>query len=238
MIMKGKRCLLRLLVLFMCLCVAVPAAADGLMAGLLSRLSTRTGPGTQYDEPGTYFQKDWQTAQVQVISAAWDHVNDIWWVEVDFSAIGKKFRAYTGLKRVAVDINTVPQEQLLGTTVMTSAAKVYWGPGRDYVEAKYNVPNYTEVKVYGAENGFVQVEFHDPRTAVNQYSLRRGWVTARAVSGQWEVQQPVVTTAPALFPNIPGGSPSGSFQFCPHCGKNLPTGNTYSFCPYCGKAFK
>jgi len=205
-------------------------AAQGVRAGLLMRLSTRTGPGTQYDEPGTYYQNTWNTAQVQVINSAWDDHNDIWWVQVDFAASGKKFRAYTGLKRVNVDINSLYQEQALGNAVMTSAARAYWGPGRDYVEAKYNVPNHTSVTVYDAENGYVQVEFYDARTATSSRSLRRAWVTASAVSGRWVNHQSSVSDR---IPSDPG---SGSYRFCPYCRSDLGPGNAFSFCPYCGNA--
>lgn len=231
--MHRHKYLAMILCLFLAVLFMVPEAyAFGVPANLLMRLSTRTGPGTQYDEPGTYFQNDWQTTQVQVMSAAWDNRNDIWWVQVDFTtARGAKFRAYTGLKRVDVDINTVYHEQPLGTAKMTSAAKAYWGPGREYVESKHNVPNHTKVTVFGAENGFVQVEFFDSRTAKSDVSRRRAWVTERAVSGHWTspaVFKPVTTLAPTIVPG------SEAFVFCPSCGKKLPEGNSYTFCPYCG----
>jgi hypothetical protein len=222
--MKRKHRLLLLLLLSLFFVSMTVSANASVMAGLLSRVATRTGPGTQYDEPGTYFQNDWRTAQVEVINAAWDNYNDIWWVQLDFYASGKKFRAYTGLKRVAVDVNILPVEYPLGTTTMRSAAKAYWGPGRDYVESKYNVPNYTAVTVYGAENGFVQVEFSDYRTATSDRSLRRAWVTAVAVNGQWETPQFSSTTD--SFQKV--------FRFCPRCGRELAQGNAYVFCPYCG----
>ncbi|MDI9519743.1 MAG: zinc ribbon domain-containing protein [Bacillota bacterium] len=221
-----------LCLLLLILSIIPEGQASGIPASLLMRLSTRTGPGTQYDEPGTYFQNDWRTTQVEVMSAAWDNRNDIWWVQVDFTtARGAKFRAYTGLKRVDVDINTVYHEQPLGTAKMTSAAKAYWGPGRDYVESKFNVPNHTKVTVFGAENGFVQVEFFDARMAKSEVSRRRAWVTERAVSGSWSSPVtfiPFVTLAPTTVPG------SEAFSFCPSCGKKLPDGNTFAFCPYCG----
>ena len=228
--MRKHTRLLAMMSVLICVFSLGTNAAQGVRAGLLMRLSTRTGPGTQYDEPGTYYQNTWNTAQVQVINSAWDNHNDIWWVQVDFAASGKKFRAYTGLKRVNVDINFLYQEQALGNAVMTSAARAYWGPGRDYVEAKYNVPNHTSVTVYDAENGYVQVEFYDARTATSSRSLRRAWVTASAVSGRWVNHQ---SSVPGYIPSDPGG---GSYRFCPYCRSDLGPGNAFSFCPYCGNA--
>lgn len=217
-------------VLLLCACLLIPSVAGAVPAGLLMRLSTRTGPGTQYDEPGTYFQNDWRTAQVEVISAAWDKHNEIWWVQVEFAVRNTWYRAYTGLKRVNVDIHTVMEEYPLGTATMTSAAKAYWGPGAHYAMAKLNVPYGTGVTVFGAENGFVQVEFYDARTAVSDRSLRRAWVNEAAVSGNWSspYASPLLTPLPA-YP---------IFSFCPSCGQRLADGNNFIFCPYCGKALQ
>lgn len=111
--------------LLLCVCLLMTSSVGAVTASLTMRLSTRTGPGTQYDEPGTYFQKDWQTAQVEVISADWDNHNDIWWIQVDFLVRGTRYRAYTGLKRVNVDINTVYKDTLLGIDSTKSDAKAY-----------------------------------------------------------------------------------------------------------------
>lgn len=212
------------IILLLCLCLLVPASAEGVYASLLMRLSTRTGPGTQYDEPGTYFSNTWRTTQVQVISAAWDDRNGIWWVQVDFTVDSRHFRAYTGLKRVAVDVTSLKEDAPLGTASMLSAADARWGPGQDYVKSKYNVPNNTQVTVFAAENGYVQVEFRDARTAKSDRSLRRAWVPSGSVSGHW----------PESSAAVPPGSTA--FLFCPNCGSSLPLGNDFAFCPYCGNA--
>ena len=219
---RHKRLAAMLFSLLLCACLLVPPEAGAVSAGLLMRLSTRTGPGTQYDESGTYFQNDWQTTQVEVISAAWDNSNEIWWVQVDFQVKSTRFRNYTGLKRVNVDISTLYQEATLGTATMTSAAKAYRGPGQHYVLSKLNVPQGTAVTVYDAENGFVLVEFYDARTATSARSLRRAWVNEVAVSGAW------------VSPRLVAQNPPQHFLFCPHCGRQLPLNNDFVFCPYCG----
>ncbi|NLX82848.1 MAG: hypothetical protein GXZ04_03405 [Clostridiales bacterium] len=173
---RNRRLACVLFSLLLCVCLLITSNAGAVTANLKMQLSTRTGPGTQYDEPGTYFQNDWQSTQVEVISAAWDNHNDIWWVQVDFLVKGTSYRAYTGLKRVNVDINTVYHDTLLGIDSTTSAAKAYWGPGSNYAMSKFNVPKGTAVKVYDVENGFVQVEFYDARTATSDRSMRRAWL--------------------------------------------------------------
>lgn len=237
--MKQMRRILALLMAVLVLLGLMGNALASTSAGLLGRLATRTGPGTQYDEPGTYFQNSWRTARVQVMSAAWDDYNKIWWVQVDFADRGLKFRAYTGLKRVSVDVNRLQQEVPLGSATMTSAGRAHWGPGRDYVESKYNVPKHTRVSVYGAENGFVHVEFYDARTAVSQRSLRRAWVNAAAVSGKWEESGSSQQAQPGGYNSASQHQASGqqtAYQFCPNCGKELPSGDAVAFCPYCGYA--
>lgn len=68
------------------------------------RLSTRSGPGTNYTDMGTY--NDLSNAWVQVRSRAWDDRNDIWWVEVD---VGGSW-VWTGYKRF--DSTTLPLENI------------------------------------------------------------------------------------------------------------------------------
>ena len=80
---------------------------------LNQRLSTRTGPSTKYDEPGTFLRAG---DRVTVLSKAWDDVNEIWWLQVEFRSGGEKYRAYTGLKRFSdVNINSIPEEYPLGS---------------------------------------------------------------------------------------------------------------------------
>ena len=56
-------------------------------AVLNSRLSTRTGPGTQYDEPGSFLKAG---SEVTVLSKAYDTRNEIWWLQVSFREAGRE----------------------------------------------------------------------------------------------------------------------------------------------------
>ena len=91
--------------------------------------------------------------------------------------------------------------------------------------SKYNVPSGTAVKVIDAENGFVQVEFYDARTATSDRSMRRAWINAVTLHDHWISQRLGVPSIPA---------PGPWFAFCPNCGKQLPEGNNFNYCPYCG----
>ena len=178
---------------------AVPAfaAGYGIKAKLLMRLSTRTGPGTWYDEPGTFFSGNYSTTSVRVLTRSWDNQNNIWWVQVEFSTGGKSYRAYTGLKRVDVDINNVPDEYEMGTATMRYSATAYWGPGPQYAAAKYDIPSGASVTIYDIENGYAQVEFYDSRVSNPR---RRAWTPTSSLSGTWGSE------TSAGYRSIPGRS--------------------------------
>ncbi len=185
--------------LLMVLSFTSPASAAGLgtNAKLLMRLSTRTGPGTWYDEPGTFFNGNYSSTSVRVLSRSWDNQNDIWWVQVEFTAGGKSYRAYTGLKRVNVNINIVPDEYQMGTATMRYSATAYWGPGSNYAAAKYDIPSGASVTIYDVENGYAQVEFYDSRVSNPR---RRAWTPTSSLTGSWGQEMS------AGYRSIPGRS--------------------------------
>ena len=127
-------------------------------ANLLMKLATRSGPGTQYDEPGTFFGKNWKDQNVKVLGKAWD--GSIWWVLVDFSNGGKaSYRVWTGLKRVDVDIGKVREIYPTGEGTVDSTSKTYRGPGGKYAKANVTINGWKDVVAYGHEKGYVEVEF-------------------------------------------------------------------------------
>lgn len=154
---------------------------------LKMRISTRSGPATEYDETGSFFNKTWQTEQVDVISRSFD--GNIWWLQIDFFSGSKHYRTYTGLKRVNIDIDAVPDEAVLGSGVLTADAAAYAGPGKNYVRWKTDVAQGTEVTIYAEENGYVQVEYYESRYP----ALRRTWVRSKLVNGRWKAAAPAPT---------------------------------------------
>ena len=149
-------------------------------AGLLMKLATRSGPGTEYDEPGTFFGSTWQQQTVRVLGKSWDNRNGIWWVRVDFSNSGKaSYRIWTGLKRVDVDISKVREIWPIGQGTVSSTTKTYRGPGGKYAEAKVSINGWKDVLAYGHENGYVEVEFEQGKKT---YRL---WVPEEVTSIDW-----------------------------------------------------
>ena len=85
---------------------AVPPSGrnSGEIYGLaIQKLATRKGPGTQYEEGGTYSVKG---QQIRILAKAWDKRNDIWWVKCEIPYNGEKRILWTGYKRF--DSSTLP----------------------------------------------------------------------------------------------------------------------------------
>ena len=147
--------------------------------GLLMKLATRSGPGTEYDEPGTFFGKNWQTTTVRVLGKSWD--GSIWWVLVDFSNGGKaSYRVWTGLKRVDVDIDKLKEIYAKGQGTVDSTSDTYRGPGGKYARANVSINGWKDVLAFGRENGYVEVEFEQGG------KMYRLWVPERKTSIDWQ----------------------------------------------------
>ncbi len=146
--------------------------------GLLMKLATRSGPGTEYDEPGTFFGNNWDQVTVRVLGKSWD--GSIWWVLVDFSNGNKgSYRVWTGLKRVDVDINKLKEIYPKGQGTVSATSETYRGPGGKYARAKVTISGWKDVVAYGRENGYVEVEFQQGK------KVYRLWVPESLTSIDW-----------------------------------------------------
>lgn len=148
--------------------------SNGINTTLKMRLATRSGPSTRYTELGSYFQEG---SPIRVLTKAFDYGNGIWWVQVEFTYQGTLRRAYTGLKRVNVDIDRVPEERQSGSASVTRNATAYYGPGTAYTRYKETVPAWTTGTVWNRENGYVQFEY------VNSKGVKvRVWLSSNDVN--------------------------------------------------------
>ena len=87
--------------------IADPAGATGLYARASQKLATRSGPGTEFEEKGTY-----QVAgeAIQILAKAYD-INNLCWVQCRIPYHGQYVTAWTGWKRFdasSLDIRNVP----------------------------------------------------------------------------------------------------------------------------------
>ena len=141
---------------------------------LNAKLATRTGPGTDYDEPGTFLSPG---ATVTVLSKAYDRANGIWWVQVEFSEYGYTYWAYTGAQRMNnLNLDSVPEEKVIGHCTTNSATTGSLCP-RDAVKTMgKSIPAGVSCDIYGyvyEESGdYILIQFFDPY----QGCYRRAWV--------------------------------------------------------------
>lgn len=138
------------------------------------RLATRTGPGTQYDEPGSFNQAG---AQYKILSKAYDTRNGIWWVQVEIQTKGGVIWAYTGIKRFDnLNLALIPEEKVIGRCRTGFSMTGYYAPGDNACPIQRAVPGNVECTIYGycygEDSDKILVEFYD--SGIQQY--RRAWI--------------------------------------------------------------
>ena len=147
----------------------------GIKVPLKQRLATRSGPGTKYTELGSYFSAG---QVVTAYSAVYNTKTDVWWVQVGFTSGGEQRRAYTGLKRLDMDVSQVPVEFVQATDVVVKkSVYAYYGPGAGYSRYKAKIKKGTVGTVYLKEGDYVQFEFYDE----TEGKWRRVWVPESAL---------------------------------------------------------
>ncbi|MGN1369240.1 MAG: hypothetical protein ACI4WX_10255 [Aristaeellaceae bacterium] len=138
------------------------------------RIPTRSGPGTGYDEPGSFFSAG---HEVKVTSKVWDSNNHLWWYQLEFQYSGEWYRLYTTDHRIDVDASSVPEEPRVGDPLDTRKSlgehEVYYGPGEEYARVK-NALIYegSRCDIYAIENEWAMVDYYDYARDVK----RRGWI--------------------------------------------------------------
>ena len=139
--------------------------------GTLNRpMATRTGPSTDYTEPGTFFAAG---EVVRIISIAYDE-NQVPWVQVDIDYGRKHLRAYTGLKRIdGISPGDIPREDnlFLDCTVLETVTP-QCGPGLDYTPCAFTIDEGTTVSVVDYENGYAMCELDFG----GKHNWRRFWI--------------------------------------------------------------
>ena len=85
--------------------------SGGVYGLAIDKLATRKGPGTQYEEGGTYNVKN---QYIKVLAKAWDKRNDIWWVKCEIPYNGEIRILWTGWKRFdhsTISLDDLPEEK-------------------------------------------------------------------------------------------------------------------------------
>lgn len=152
----------------------------GVIAYLAQRVPTRSGPGTEYDEPGSFFSSG---HEVKVLTKVWDEENELWWLQIEFEYNGDWYRAYTTGGRVDIDPSLIPYEpsEVEPEDIRKALTDhtVYFGPGEEYRAFRASIL-YTGAKcdIYAIEDDWAQIEYYDYVTE----SKRRGWVPLNVLS--------------------------------------------------------
>lgn len=129
-----------------------------ILGTLNQKMATRTGPATEYPEPGTFLAKG---DRVRIISVAFDE-NDVPWVQVDLTAGKKHMRVYTGFKRIdGVELSDVPREFDYGIEhQLTRDFTPLYGPGTNYSAYSYKLKAGRTVLVQDFENGYAMCDYY------------------------------------------------------------------------------
>ena len=157
-------------------------------ATLKQRLSSRSGPGTRYDEDALTINSISDGTTLRVLSRSYDSANDRWWMQVEITYQGTLYRVYTGEQRFySLNMSAVPTEYQLGTCrVAYAISDAYWGPGTGYRRAK-TVPAGTSCAIWGYEENayedrdYIQIEYYDSGSRC----YRRCWVPEWAVDDEY-----------------------------------------------------
>ena len=125
---------------------------------LTQKLATRSGPGTEYAEPGTFFGSNWQSQTVKVLKKSFD--GSVWWVQVDFRNGSKNsYRVWTGAKRVDVDLSRLKEETPICACDIYPTSDTWFGPGGNYAKAKISINRSACGEIFQRVNGYVDVKY-------------------------------------------------------------------------------
>ena len=150
--------------------------APSWMAWTIDKISSRSGPGTEYSETGTYNVKG---QYIPVISIAYDEENSIYWLQCEIKYQNQLRRVYTGLKRfdsTSFALSEVPYEYPYeGQIKVLHTCMGMYGPGAGY--ATYGdimIEKGQMVTFIASENGYAMIEW----TTDKSY---RAWVPLGAL---------------------------------------------------------
>ena len=141
---------------------------------LSQKMATRSGPGTGFEEFGSFLQPG---DSVILYSRYYNANDEIWWVQAEFTYRGVTRRVYTGAKRIREDISALPVEEALGSAVMIADAAPCFGPHSRYGMMEGKVYAGQKGTLWARENGYAQFEYFDQGLR----KRRRVWIPEQSV---------------------------------------------------------
>lgn len=133
-------------------------------ASLNQRMATRSGPGTQYSEELGTLKDDTPIQLVHQVTT-----NGTPWGLAEFDVGGRRYRAYTGMKRISMWEYAPEISESYYEHRLTQSRQAYYGPGYDYAEHKRPVPAGANVRVFWEESGFYVCDWQEDGRWVRGY---------------------------------------------------------------------
>ncbi len=153
-------------------------SVGGVVTTLTKRVATRSGPGTRFDEPGSFFSAG---DEVKVFSKVYDDYNNVYWYQIEFQYKNEWYRAYTSESYLNINRNLIPDEPDIYDPLDSQRAlkKTYvsFGPGNNYKQYTLSVVHPgSRLDIYAIEDGWALVEYTDYGSPLDPQPQRRGWV--------------------------------------------------------------
>ena len=127
-------------------------------------MATRCGPGTKYTEELGTLPRSTAITLIETVTTRGTP-----WGMVEFMKNNKKYRAYTGMKRIDAYGPLVYGNDQGTAQILTLTTDVYYGPGYDYAKRKDAVFAGTQLYVFGFENGFYLCDYQQGDKWVRAY---------------------------------------------------------------------
>lgn len=153
-------------------------SVGGIVTTLSKRVATRSGPGTRFDEPGSFFSAG---DEVKVFSKVYDEYNNVYWYQIEFQYKNEWYRAYTSETYLNINRSLIPDEPAIYDPLDSQRAlkKTYvsFGPGEIYKQYTLSVVHPgSRLDIYAIEDGWALVEYTDYGSPMDPQPQRRGWV--------------------------------------------------------------
>lgn len=151
----------KLAALILALCLLMSCAlAESAIGRVNQQVHAYAGPGTGFFDTGILLSRG---EYVTVLAKTWDYPNDLYWLYVEFTAYGSKYRAYVTDKSLSANTLNVPEEEVLGVVYFTADADVFAGPGWSYGMWNDTVYRGTSAVLLAVEEGYAYVECWNDR---------------------------------------------------------------------------
>ena len=232
---KSILCLAMAAIMAISACASLAASAPDYAwyyATLNQRISSRTGPGTRYDDDAFTVNSIGSGTSLRIFCKSYDEPNRRWWVMTEITYRGERYRVYTGEQRFnGLNLNAVPTEYELGTCMAPSGgiSSAYAGPGGGYHRMP-RVPAYTQCTIWGYEDNasegtsYIMVEYYDSSSRC----YRRCWCPEWAVDSEYMYYGwPSAGQSYPSYPSLPSYPSTPSYPSAP----SYPSGETASSWP-------